>query len=405
MQVVNKKMCVIVILVLVIIESCTLFLMYKSFSNKNTNLDEVNLNISNSNMFAIMLEQEDGTYKEDTTSTWPTSGYTYNESMSGCIDLNGNKLDGVLSYDATNNIATVDTGNTSYCYLYFSKPKSAPGTMLEGKENITFTLEGGLYRYQGTQAEVDNNYICFGTNDKSECTNDTNTYMYRIIGVTSDNKLKLIKKETYEEDYRNSDGCVHSIILRDVEDDLMWPEEVIYKQLNGIDTSSNYSFVNGSLYPYMSTTSYWYNLIEGVDWKFGRTGIDNTYQNYDAISIYEIENGFTDTVNAKIGLMYIHDYYYAYPGGNPGSSSNAKTSWIHLSNNDVEISVCYGDVYELEFLMTQRHFFNLMLDSYSVGLDGKVSTASDGLIRPVFYLKSDIDISGAGTIDNPYIIG
>ena len=90
MQVVNKKMCVIVTLVLVIIESCTLFLMYKSFGNKNTNLDEVNLNISNANMFAIMLEQDDGTYKEDTTNTWPTSGYTYNASMSGC---NGYYLD------------------------------------------------------------------------------------------------------------------------------------------------------------------------------------------------------------------------------------------------------------------------------------------------------------------------
>ena len=138
MQVVNKKMCVIVILLLVIIESCTLFLMYKSFSNKNTNLDEVNLNINNSNMFAIMLEQDDGTYKEDTTSTWPTSGYTYNASMSGCIDINGNKLDGVLSYDSANNIATVDTGNTSYCYLYFSLPATAFAVYSADDTSLTF---------------------------------------------------------------------------------------------------------------------------------------------------------------------------------------------------------------------------------------------------------------------------
>ncbi|MBQ7031119.1 MAG: BspA family leucine-rich repeat surface protein [Bacilli bacterium] len=138
MQVVNKKMCVIVILVLVIIESCTLFLMYKSYGNKNTNLDEVNLNISNSNMFAIMLEQDDGTYKEDTSNTWPTSGYTYNESVSGCIDINGNKLDGVLSYDSTNNIATVDTGNTSYCYLYFSLPPTAFAVYSADDTSLTF---------------------------------------------------------------------------------------------------------------------------------------------------------------------------------------------------------------------------------------------------------------------------
>ena len=92
-------MCVIVILMLVIIESCTLFLMYKSFSNKNTNLDEASLNINDTNMFAIMLEQEDGTYKEDTSSTWPTSGYQYNSSMSGCIDINGNRIDNALTYD------------------------------------------------------------------------------------------------------------------------------------------------------------------------------------------------------------------------------------------------------------------------------------------------------------------
>jgi len=191
MQVVNKKMCVIVILVLVIIESCTLFLMYKSFSNKNTSLDEVNLNINNSNMFAIMLEQDDGTYKEDTSNTWPTSGYTYNETMSGCIDINGNKLDGVLSYDATNNIATVDTGNTSYCYLYFSKVNAGKYLLKNPSEGlVTTSLQGNLYRYQGIQGEVDN-YICFGySNYETDCdfSNTTNSdlYAYRIIGVNED---------------------------------------------------------------------------------------------------------------------------------------------------------------------------------------------------------------------------
>lgn len=110
---------------LVIVEIIALFLMYKSINNKNANLATVDLkgNIVNNDMFAIMLEQSDGTYKEDKSNTWPTDGYTYNESMSGCIDINGNRLDGVLTYDSTNNIATVDTGKTSYCYLYFSIPK------------------------------------------------------------------------------------------------------------------------------------------------------------------------------------------------------------------------------------------------------------------------------------------
>ena len=221
MQVVNKKMCVIVILVLVIIESCTLFLMYKSYGNKNTNLDEVNLNINNTNMFAIMLEQEDGTYKEDTNNTWPTSGYTYNESMSGCIDINGNKLDGVLTYDSTNNIATVDTGNTSCCYLYFSLPPYAS----QKSEMWDSPLEGDGYRYVG---ENPNNYVCFGTTDKATCTGNTDLYMYRIIGIFEDDSgnehLKLIKKETLDTSY-----AWHS----DSSADTDWNESDLYKGLNG----------------------------------------------------------------------------------------------------------------------------------------------------------------------------
>ena len=138
MKVVNKKMCVIVILVLLIIESCTLFLMYKSYNNKNTNLDEVNLNIDDTNMFAIMLEQDDGTYKEDTSNTWPTSGYTYNESMSGCIDINGNKIEDALTYDKENNKASVNTTNTSYCYLYFSLPPTAFAVYSADDTSLTF---------------------------------------------------------------------------------------------------------------------------------------------------------------------------------------------------------------------------------------------------------------------------
>ena len=101
MKVFNKK-CVIIILVLILIESCTLFLMCKSFDNKKDVLDEVNLNTrENIEMFAIMVEQADGSYKEELT--WPPEGgYVYNSEKSGCIDINGNKLDDVLTYDITN---------------------------------------------------------------------------------------------------------------------------------------------------------------------------------------------------------------------------------------------------------------------------------------------------------------
>lgn len=116
---------IICINVLVLIEIASLFLMYKSSNNKS--LAEVKLTQNDAKQtYAILIEQEDGTYKEqdETIKAWPTSNqYSFNSSKSGCIDLNGNKIEGVLSYDSSSSVATVDTAKTSYCYLYFDIKK------------------------------------------------------------------------------------------------------------------------------------------------------------------------------------------------------------------------------------------------------------------------------------------
>jgi len=420
MQVVNKKMCVIVILVLVIIESCTLFLMYKSFSNKNTNLDEVNLNINNSNMFAIMLEQEDGTYKEDTSSTWPTSGYTYNESMSGCIDINGNKLDGVLTYDSANNIATVDAGNTSYCYLYFSIKQNAGEYLLKNSTNglVTTSLQGGLYRYQGTD-DVDN-YICFGTRDKDTCVNNTNRYMYRIIGIDEDNKLKLISKEIYEYEIDasicgNGISPISDFFLGEFD---LWANSYLYKALNGLVEETDYykeNFINNNLYSYMNDTSEWLSIIENTSWKYGiapyvaNDDSGDYAREYNGDNAYSFESIFQDTIDAKIGGLYLHDYFYAYPEGNPQNFTAAKSAWIHYENNDSNYSSCTSTGFP-EIIMTGAGYGEYLDDGqknygWAIWDNGKINVVIDeALVRPVFYLKSDIEIYGKGLIDDPFII-
>ena len=417
MQVVNKKMCVIVILVLVIIESCTLFLMYKSYSNKNTNLDEVNLNINNSNMFAIMLEQEDGTYKEDTSSTWPTSGYAYNASMSGCIDINGNKLDGVLSYDSTNNIATVDTGNTSYCYLYFSIPKwcnedeTASECLLRNPTSglNTTNMEGEMYRYHGNSNNNDivNNYVCFGTNNKSTCTNNTDKYMYRILGVNSSGQLKLIKREPIN----NTAYAWHK-----TEEKALWADSDIFKGLNGI-SGGGYSnlFVNSSNYDYMNTSSVWYNKISNTIWKYGEISNRNS-ANVTPDEIYALENSFSNSVNAKVGVMYIHDYYYL-SGANCFSSCDG--SWVLTTPRVDELlmdfsSYVNGGVYfELNtpLYTSGKVFSSWVIGASSLGGVGPASYYKEGSLRegtyvkPVFYIESTIHITGGtGTETDPFII-
>ena len=136
MKVVNKKIMAGIIALLVVIEACTLFLMYKSLGNKETNLENVLLN-KKGEMIAILLEQEDGTYEE--SETWPNEGYEYDSIKSGCMDENGNKIEGILQYDRETKIATVETGKTSYCYLYFYKVIDI--------ESQTFNYTGNYQEY------------------------------------------------------------------------------------------------------------------------------------------------------------------------------------------------------------------------------------------------------------------
>ena len=134
------------VFLLIIIEILTVFLMYKSFSNKDTDLHSVKLKeqiVENDNLFAVLLQQTDGTYKESDEDFWSITGYNYNESMSGCMDMSGNKLDGSLEYDAVNEKITINTSKTAYCYLYFDLFES---TVLSNSIiSLTEVEDSGVY--------------------------------------------------------------------------------------------------------------------------------------------------------------------------------------------------------------------------------------------------------------------
>ena len=573
MLVSKKRLFAILVTALIFIEFISLFLMWKSISVRTTKLDNVDLKQSdkNNDMFAIMLGDKNGVYTESTSTTWPTDGsYFYNSTKSGCIDANGNTLEGVLSFDESTWTAKLTTNTTSYCYLYFDIDQVVPqaftfylggstnpayttntsvstylswsdtdissycvttestsnnctwnsvtGTSASGSYTLatgdgtktvyaylkdtagniseqvvdtiildttvptissvtktsdeqtsisvsvtasdtnginkyyysinngsytsstsstytfsgltkgtsytikvyvvdkagntssvttkTFktklttateylisspttglntTMEGGLYRYQGTSAD---NYICFGTSNKSTCTGNTDAYMYRIIGINSSNQLKLIKKEAL-----NSEMYWHNRSSTNA----TWPDGRLYSNLNGSTFLTNTTYV----------PSGWSDKIATTTWKYG----DNTTSNTTASNLYLIESAWTDTTSAKIGLMYLHDYYYGMSGGKNCSSSGAystcKTSWLYLwqSGNDPEAES--GMNYE----WTMSRFGLYSSEVYTAWTVSNSGYAHDcGLagtysVRPVFYLTSDVGItSGTGTLDDPFII-
>ena len=87
--------------------------------------------------------------------------------------------------------------------------------------NISTELVNGLYRFQGSQSEVTNNYICFGTNDKNECLNPNSPSLFRIIGITPDGQLKLVMARNL------GDLAWHS----DKTTDVSWSDSALYNYI------------------------------------------------------------------------------------------------------------------------------------------------------------------------------
>ena len=73
-----------VLLTLIIIFS-TIFIVNKNSVNNEFVLKD-NKSINNS-FLTLMLEQEDGTYQESTSNTWPGEGYIFNKELSSCQNV------------------------------------------------------------------------------------------------------------------------------------------------------------------------------------------------------------------------------------------------------------------------------------------------------------------------------
>ncbi len=286
---------------------------------------------------------------------------------------------------------------------------------------LTKDLVGGMYRYQGTD-EV-NNWICFGTTNKEECTkggdnygDGIDKYMYRIMGVTPDGQLALIKETGVKEGstvnfywnakYRKSECGTNG-------ENCTWENSRIYNRLNGLcninnknctgtsigDLGTSNIFLNSIYYDYLKDNT-WLEKINTHTWKYGDTE-DNG--NYNGDDIYKIENEFANNVEAKIGLQYIHDYYYAYPDGKPGNYSKGKNAWIHLLKDGYNTGRISN-----EWLISRYGVYYTLVYEWTVDSDGYVYDRSLGYsygARPVFYLKSDIQISNtAGSKGDPFMI-
>ena len=376
----KKKYIIFSIVTLVLLVA--LITSFNYFKTTNAYIDDsVNNQTKITKGISMNLEQTAGAgdYKTVTRSSWPTEGYKFNAELSRCE--NGS----TLSWDDTKKAVIVSGNLSDKCYVYFDiyQPTLAEyiksqytGTQGENSlyyHNSSLTNGAGdnSYRYAGASDSV-NNYICLGS-DEATCP-DAN--LFRIIGVFGD-KTKVIRaKSVGNQKWHTSES-------------------------NTWSSSSLNAYLNGTYLTSLGTIA---EKIATTTWKVGGCSWSNIETSVPKI-VYKNEVGSsasTTTVDKKIGLMYISDYYYsASPsawtlvGYNKSDAtkdySAAKTiNWLYLGSKEWTISRVSDETFSAFIVDGSGHVF-----SYNVNF-------SNFAVRPSFNLDSTVTyVSGDGTKSNP----
>ena len=253
-----------------------------------------------------------------------------------------------------------------------------------------------------------NNFVCFGSSE-TPCPTDN---LYRIIGVI-DGKVKLIKYDYAKSSLLGTDGdfsqeytsnyfsgeqgespSSNSLYFWNNEGTNTWSAS----KLNTVNLNTNFTTNIGTA---------WANKIATTTWKVG----GGTYANLrDAVpkTAYQYEVGSsasTTTYDAKIGLMYVSDYYY----------SASPSAWTLVGYNS-DYSNSYASVKGENWLYaggwdwTISRVSNVSGNAFRIadnGLIGNRYVNSDYRgICPVFNLESSVTyVSGDGIMSNPIRLG
>ena len=379
----KRKILISLITISILLEGVFIYHLFSPTNNKL--LEEVNTKdlSSNDKSIAIMVQNEDDSWEEATDrSKWP-SKEDYGYMGAECTDSDGAKIDvtNILKFNLMTNHATIDTKNSIYCTLYFAKGRPLLQALEETKGlslNLTSAVDG-MYRYKGTSSVVNNNYICFGTSDKTECLNKPDTYMYRIIGITSadDNTIGLKKDQ------------LKLIKATPSSTSQAWSGNSDVKWDSSSAKSHIISYYNTYIYGATPNGTYWDSIVTEHKWY-------NVDQPSNATSI---EPKTSQSIASKVSLMYGSDYY--------NSGTQDTNNWLFIINGWNTNSSLSGNS-ATEWTMTRRGKVDRGYAGWYVlynGTLGNWNTLNEQFsVRPVFYLQPQINLTGKGTVDDPFRI-
>ena len=380
----------------------------------------------------VMIQKEE--YKLPTLAEYVISQYT------------GTQGDNALYYHTST--LTNGAGDNSYRYaggdyVLTSAGKATGATMMIGYDNSVTTalidfycdgtkryvgsecspskthyylIKGDTTQYQ-TYNEVLNkavekgyltkdnvkNFMCFGS-DATTCPTGN---LYRIIGVFN-NQVKLIKWDYAKSSLLGTDGDYSKEVSYywsgeqgespSSNAEYYWNKDTgknTWSESNLNKTNLNTNFIKN-----IGTT--WAEKIATTTWKVGggsgsniRTSVPKTAYQYEVGS-----SASSTTYEAKIGLIYVSDYYYA-------ASPSAWTLVGYNSDYTKSYASARGDnwLYGGFYEWTISRISDGSSASFFVRLDGNVVQYGVGNnigVRPSFSLLSSTTyVSGSGSMSDP----
>ena len=226
------------------------------------------------------------------------------------------------------------------------------------------------YRYAGASDSV-NNYICLGS-DEATC---PEANLFRIIGVFGAQTKVIRAKSVGYKQWHTS-------------------------QVNTWSSSSLNTYLNGEYLTSLGTLA---DKIATTTWKVGG-GLWSNIATLVPKTAYQYEVGSsasTTTVDKKIGLMYVSDYYY----------SASPSAWTLVGYNESDATKDYRAAKTINWLYSGSYEWTISRRSDLSDFAFLVRSAGDVyndfvtlgiVVRPSFNLESSVKyVSGSGSMSDP----
>ena len=307
-----------------------------------------------------------------------------------------------LSYDGSTKAFTVTPFNKkgTKCYLYFEEGASAGDTILASENAPTSSTTdwtgGTTYYYTGKP----NNWVQFAG------------FWWRIIRINGDGSIRMIYQGTSANETGSETQIGSSQFNSDWEDNMYVGYMYQSGQLHGLQTSST---IKGVLDTWYINNIANKGFGEYVDGNAGFCGDRRTSSGSGTGTSSTDYQPYTRISNSSPSLSCEDADIYTTSGSNTGNK--VLTQPIGLISADEAMFAgllwmgsnqnCY--LYTGQFYWTMSPYYYPNAFVFGVSSTGDLYLGSGRVdnsrgIRPVINLKSDISLTGSGSVDDPFLV-